>query len=84
MFDDSDAVAVFVIVVLAVPVFTVARKSNVPEDPAGKLPTVQIPVEVAYDPGEVVAETKVRPAGKRSLTSTSVEVAGPKAETLTV
>ena len=79
----SIAVAVFVIDVPA-DAFTIAAIVRVAVELALISPIVQVPVEVAYEPFDVVAETKVRPDGNISVATTPVDVAGPFAETVTV
>ena len=79
----SVAVAVFVIDVPA-DAFTIAAIVRVAVELALISPIVQVPVEVAYEPFDVVAETKVRPDGNISVATTPVDVAGPFAETVTV
>ncbi len=80
----SPTTAVFVIVVPAVPVFTLAAITSVAVELAGKLPIIQVPVELAYVPCDEVAFTKVRPEGKVSVATTPVDVAGPSALTFKV
>jgi hypothetical protein len=80
----SVTVAVFVIVVLAVPESTSAAMSNVAVELAERLPIVHVPVELAYEPSVEVAETKLTPEGKTSVAVTPVEVAGPLALTFNV
>ena len=42
-----------------------------------RLPIVQRPVPLLYDPAEAVDDTKVKPAGSASVTTTPVAAAGP-------
>jgi len=63
--------------------FTRAAIWRVALELALMLPIVQAP-DVAYVPLLAVAFTKVRPAGRVSVATTPVEVAGPRAETVTV
>jgi hypothetical protein len=81
---DSLTVAVFVIVVLAVPAFTFATIVRVTVELAFRLPIVHAFVEVAKLPTDEVAETNVRPEGKVSEATTPVEVEGPRSPTLIV
>src|SRR4029077_20057471 len=48
------------------------------------VPTVQIPVPLLYVPWLGVADTKVKPAGKRSVTCTLVAELGPRSLNCTV
>ena len=82
--EDSATVAVFVMVVPTVPAFTVAVIVRVAVELAETVPTFHEPVELEYEPCEVVAETKVNPAGNVSVATTPVDVAGPRSVTETV
>jgi hypothetical protein len=79
---DSPTVAVFVIVWPASPEFTVAAISRLAVELALKSPIVHVPVELAYVPTDAVALSNVSPEGKISVATTSVEVAGPVAVTV--
>jgi hypothetical protein len=81
---DSLTFAVFVIVVPAVPAFTVAWIVSVAFALEARSPTSHSPVEVEYVPCDVVAFTKVSPEGMVSVATTPVDVAGPSAETVMV
>ena len=80
----SPTFAVFEIVDPAVPEFTVAAMFRVAVELGDISPIVQVPVELAYVPSDAVAFTKVRPLGKVSVATTPVDVAGPKADTVSV
>src|SRR5258707_440440 len=66
----SPTIAVFVIVVPAVHVLTVAVRVRVAVEVGHKVPIVHVPVEVAYVPCDDVAETNVSPPGKVSVATT--------------
>ena len=76
--------AIFVIVLPAVPVFTVAVIPNVADPGLATVPTVQIPVPGTYVPWLGALDTYVRPAGRRSVTTRFVAVFGPKFDAVTV
>lgn len=84
MLVDSLMVAVFVIVVPAVPEFTVAVITSVAVELGAIVPMVQTPVELANVPCDEVADTNVTPAGKISFATTPVEVTGPSAAAVNV
>src|SRR5207253_10970579 len=71
------------LVIVPVPV-TVAIRTRVLEVPLGSDPIVQMPVVLSYVPTLGLAETKVRPAGSRSVTSTPVASDGPALKAVTV
>jgi hypothetical protein len=81
---DSDATAMFVIIVPAVPTFTIALMLSVEVVFEDIVPTDHTPELATYVPADVVAEMKVKPGGRLSCTVAPVEVAGPDAETVTV
>ena len=81
--DCASAVFVAVFVTLLLPV-TVAVMVSVDDAPVVSDPTVQTPVPLLYVPWPAVAETKVRPAGNRSVTWTPVALLGPLLVAVTV
>jgi hypothetical protein len=48
------------------------------------VPIVQIPVEFAYEPSAVDADTNVTPEGRTSVATTPNDVEGPVALTVSV
>src|SRR5881296_2701577 len=84
-FGSTSFSADFVAVLLMVPVpVTVANKVRVLDDPLGSDPIVQRPVMLSYVPVLGLAETKVRPAGSKSVTWTPVASEGPALMAVTV
>src|SRR5204863_1568863 len=77
----ADLVAPLVIV--PVPV-TVANRVRVADVALGRDPIVQTPVTLSYVPKLGLAETKVRPAGSKSVTWTPVASEGPALKAVTV
>src|SRR4029077_20425470 len=54
-----------------------ATRASVALAPLASVPTVQTPVPERYEPVLGVPETKVNPAGSRSVTCTPVALLGP-------
>src|SRR5262249_58836736 len=79
----SAAETVDVLVAAAWPV-TVALRTRVALAPTARVPTAHTPVAAVYVPRLGVADTKLRPAGRRSWTETPVAVFGPMFVRVTV
>ena len=71
------------LVIVPVPV-TVANRVRVADVALGSDPIVQTPVTLSYVPELGLAETKVRPAGSKSVTWTPVASEGPALKAVTV